>query len=119
MACPPCREPVLVEPGQGLAGDDHLTAIGPVESGEEIQERRLAGTGRTHEGDEPSGRDTEAHVLESVDDVDAAAVDAGDVADLDHRRDPAGSGAAIQLLRPARGTGYPPGSRSRALRAAR
>src|SRR5690606_32211713 len=40
--------------------------------------------GRTHQGDEASRLDREAHVLEGVDDVGAALVVPGDVGELDH-----------------------------------
>src|SRR5439155_94602 len=45
----PGREAVLVEPGEGLAGDHHLARIGPVEAGEQVEQGRLARPRGTHE----------------------------------------------------------------------
>ena len=84
MARAPRRERVLVEAGERLAGDDHLAAVGAIEAGEEVEQGRFPRARRAHERDEASAGNAQRHVLERVHEVDAAAVEARHVADLDH-----------------------------------
>ena len=88
VARAPCRERVLVETGERLARDDDLAAVGAVETGEEVQQRRLPRARRPHERDEASAGNAQRDVLERVHEVDAAAVEARHVAHVDHGRRP-------------------------------
>lgn len=56
-----------VEFGEILAGDMDGAGGGAVESGEEIEESRLAGTGGTEQGQEFAGGDFEGEVIDGVD----------------------------------------------------
>src|SRR5207244_8825998 len=66
VARAPARERILVESGERLPRYHHLAPVGTVEAGQEVQQRRLARPGRTHERDEAPAGNAEAHVLERV-----------------------------------------------------
>ncbi len=63
----------------GLAGEQHLAAVGGLEPGEHPQERRLAAPGRAEEGGQRSVGNAQRDVVEGEEAVEALA----DVADVD------------------------------------
>ena len=48
-------QPVLVPPGDRLARQDDLALVGDVQAGHHVEQRRLAASGRSHDGDELAG----------------------------------------------------------------
>src|SRR5262249_36953595 len=76
---------VVAQRGERVAGDTDLAAVGAVEAGDQVEQRRLPRARGTHQRDEPSRRHVQRHVLERVHQVDTSVVQARDVADVDHR----------------------------------
>src|SRR5690606_33480894 len=66
-----------------LPGDLDRAGRRPVEPAQQVEQRRLAGSGGPHERDEVAGRDVERHALKDVDPLGAPVVDLREIADAD------------------------------------
>ncbi|GGD42794.1 hypothetical protein GCM10010915_24860 [Microbacterium faecale] len=73
------RERRVVEPAEIGVSEQDLPGRRLVESGQTVQERRLAGAGRAHDRREPSGGKVDAEAVQSADSVLARAILAHDV----------------------------------------
>ena len=67
LVAPERREPLVVEVGQLLAGDDDRAGRRAVESGEQVHQRGLAGPGGPHDRGELAGGELEADAPQRVD----------------------------------------------------
>ncbi len=63
-----------VETRERRAGHDHLALAGQVETGEQVQQRRLAGAGRAGDGGELAGAELDGEIAEDLRRARAAAV---------------------------------------------
>ena len=86
------RERAVGHRGDLLAADPDRPGRRPVEPGEQVHERGLAGAGRAHDGRELAGGDVERDAAQGVDGGVAVAVAAGDGG----RRDGGGRGGCEQ-----------------------
>src|SRR5581483_2260119 len=77
---------VVGERCEVVAGDDDPPAIGAVETGDDVQQRALAGPARAHHGNELPGRHAERHVAQADRGLLADAVGAADVLEQRGRR---------------------------------
>src|SRR5437870_270418 len=64
MASAPARKGGLAEPRDFLSLDDDAAAGRPVDSGDQVQQRRFAGTRRSHERKEIAARNIERDAVE-------------------------------------------------------
>jgi hypothetical protein len=64
LVAPQQRQPLVVERRDLRVADVDLAACRPVEAGEHVQQRRLPGARRPHDGGELAGLDGDAHVVE-------------------------------------------------------
>ena len=83
MARPPMGELAVRQLVDALTADRNLALVRPVEPADEIQERGLAGAGRTHERQELAGRHLEIEAMQYLDALLAALVALDDVAEGD------------------------------------
>ena len=74
---------VLVPVGDVLAVDEDPAVGRPLEAGRAVEERRLAGAGRAHDGGEGAGREGEVDTGERGDRAGSLAVGPGQAADLE------------------------------------
>ena len=79
----PPREPGAGKGPEVLCVDDEFPAAGSVNTGDEIEQGGLPGTGWSHEGEKLAPGDFEAQVLQGRDEVGALAEGLGQIADLD------------------------------------
>src|SRR5258708_23703889 len=79
------HHPVPGGAGGGPAVEQNRAAIWPREAGDQVDERRLAATGRAHDNGELAGQDIERQILDDILPLPLLAVGFADVPDLDAR----------------------------------
>ena len=53
----------------GLAGDQDFALVGPIQSADQVEQGRLAGPGRSHQGDELTGHDLKVDPVQHLDQI--------------------------------------------------
>jgi hypothetical protein len=81
----PARQLTLAQALDVLAGELDLAGAGRVDAAEQVQQRRLARAGRTHDGDEVAMRDRHAEMIEYGDRLAPLGEALGNVGEFDQR----------------------------------
>src|SRR5262249_25629493 len=96
MPRPPAGQLAFAHGRDVLAAHPNVAGAGAVEAGNEVQQRRLAGTARPHQAEEFTGLHFKAQVVENVDLLASAGEELVYVMDADngifHRSDTSNAG---------------------------
>src|ERR1700686_2912924 len=84
VVCAPARELAAGELVDAAAADHDLPGARPIETADQIEKRRLARAGRTHQRDEVALGNVQSEAVQDLDFLLAALVHLGDAADLNH-----------------------------------
>src|SRR5690606_34067291 len=103
VLAPPLREGALAHRGDLCVADEDLPSGRSVDAGDQVQERRLPGARRAHEGDELPLLDLEGEAVEDGEDLRVARVLLDDALDLDE-----GFGHLFLVSPSSRGLSAPP-----------
>src|SRR5437773_7665839 len=84
VARPPTSQSGFGHSRNATAADPHFAFAGLVEAGDQVEQRRLARTGRAHEAEEFAFGDLEVEIVEDVDLLAAAGEEFVDAANADN-----------------------------------
>ena len=86
--CPGAVQVLGRDPGDVFAVEPDFAGSGTIKASDQIDQRGLAGAGRTHDGQPLAGRNLERNVIQGTDDAAIALglgrVKAADMAEFDH-----------------------------------